>query len=63
MLSYTNSAGGDPYVATGSTPGLMVIRIEEGGRRGEVIGVVRVSNLDESGVERADPHGIRVRRQ
>jgi hypothetical protein len=54
---------GDPHVSTGTTPGVMVMRIEEGGRRGDVIGIVRISNIDAGGVERADPHGIRVRRR
>jgi DNA-binding beta-propeller fold protein YncE len=58
-----NPLSGDPHVATGSTPGMMVMRIEEGGRRGEVIGIVRISNVDSLGVERADAHGIRIRRR
>jgi hypothetical protein len=41
----------------------MAMRIEEEGRRGDVIGIVRISNIDAAGVERADPHGIRVRRR
>lgn len=62
-LRGTNPLSGDPHVSTGSTPGLMVIRIEEGGRRGEVVGIVRISNIDGGGIERADAHGIRVRRR
>lgn len=54
---------GDPHVSTGTTPGLMVIKIEDGGRLGEVLGVARVSNIGSDGVDRADPHGIRVRRR
>ena len=54
---------GDPHVSTGTTPGMMIMRIEEGGRRGDVIGIVRISNVDAAGVDRADPHGIRVRRR
>ncbi len=54
---------GDPHVATGSTPGLMVIQIEQGGARGVVKGIVPVSNIGADGLERADPHGIRVRRK
>ena len=54
---------GDPHVSAGTTPGVMVMRIEEEGRRGDVIGIVRISNIDAAGVERADPHGIRVRRR
>lgn len=53
---------GDPHVATGTTPGLMVLQVEQGGRRGGVKGVARVSRVDSAGVERADPHAVRVRR-
>jgi hypothetical protein len=53
---------GDPHVSTGSTPGLGVIRLHQDGRKGELVAVHRISNLDAGGVERADPHGIRVRR-
>ena len=53
---------GDPHVATGTTPGLMVLQVDRGGRWGAVKGVVRVSRRDAEGVERADPHAVRVRR-
>ena len=56
-----NPLSGDPHVATGSTPGMGIYAIEESGRRGRLKAVVRVSNLDANGVERADPHGIAVR--
>jgi hypothetical protein len=52
---------GDPHASTGSTPGLMVVRLRGGGRSGVVEGIVPVSNRDAAGVERADPHGIGVR--
>jgi DNA-binding beta-propeller fold protein YncE len=52
---------GDPHVSTGSTPGFAIMAIHEGGSGGELKGVVRISNRDAAGVERADPHGIRVR--
>jgi hypothetical protein len=51
---------GDPHNATGSTPGLGVIRIRDGGRSGELAGVIRFSNVHE-GTELADPHAVRVR--
>ena len=54
---------GDPHVSTGTTPGLMVIKVEDGGRLGVVVGIVRVSNVGADGIDRADPHGIRVRRR
>ena len=57
-----NPLSGDPHVATGSTPGLAVVKVTEGGRNGFLKGVARISNLDATGIERADPHGLRVRR-
>jgi DNA-binding beta-propeller fold protein YncE len=52
---------GDPHIATGTTPGLGVLRVTEGGRDGEVIGIARLTNVGADGVERADPHALRVR--
>lgn len=52
---------GDPHVATGSTPGIGIIPVTSGGRHGTLQTVVPISNLDADGIERADPHGIRVR--
>ena len=52
---------GDPHVSTGSTPGVAVVRLEANGRRGVMSAIHRIGNLDAAGVERADPHGIRVR--
>ena len=56
-----NPLSGDPHVSTGAAPGMMVIQVTAGGRRGEVKGIVRISNLDAAQVERGDAHGIRVR--
>ena len=53
---------GDPHVATGSTPGIGIVQVEAGGRAGALKAVVPISNRDAAGAERADPHGIRVRR-
>jgi hypothetical protein len=53
---------GDPHASTGSTPGVLVIELLQGGRSGAVRGLARISNVDAGGVERADAHGIRVRR-
>lgn len=58
-----NPLSGDPHVATGSTPGLGVVKLDQGGRSGSLRTVVRISNIDNMGVERADAHGIRVRRK
>jgi hypothetical protein len=53
---------GDPHVATGTTPGLGILEVLEDGRNGRLKGLVRLTNVGEDGVERADPHGLRVRR-
>jgi DNA-binding beta-propeller fold protein YncE len=46
--------------AEGTTPGLGVIRVAEGGRSGVFEAVVPISHMVE-GAEVADPHGLRVR--
>lgn len=53
---------GDPHNATGATPGLGIIEVTDGGRSGRLRAIVRLTNIGEDGVERADPHGLRVRR-
>lgn len=58
-----NPLSGSPHAATGSTPGLGVIQLTQGGKVGELKSVVPISNIDAAGVERADSHGIRVRRK
>ncbi|MDP9492513.1 MAG: hypothetical protein M3P42_10010 [Actinomycetota bacterium] len=52
---------GDPHASTGSTPGVGVIRVEQGGRSGTLQAIERISNVDATGVDRSDPHGLRVR--
>lgn len=52
---------GDPHASTGSTPGLGVIEINKNGRGGRMKAIVRISNVDEAGIERADAHGMRLR--
>jgi DNA-binding beta-propeller fold protein YncE len=54
---------GDPHIATGATPGLGVIELTGGGSGGALTAVLRVTNVDASGVERADAHAVRVRRK
>ncbi len=54
---------GDPHSSTGTDPGLLIVRLTEFGLNGEVRGLVRISNVDAGGVERADPHGIQMRRK
>lgn len=53
---------GDPHASTGSTPGLLVLEVLQDGRALAVRGLTRITNVDAAGVERADGHGIRVRR-
>ncbi|MGQ0639865.1 MAG: hypothetical protein ACT4P6_03695 [Gemmatimonadaceae bacterium] len=53
---------GDPHIATGKTPGLGIIDLTDGGRSGALKAIVRVTNVDSTGVERADAHAVRVRR-
>jgi hypothetical protein len=38
-----------------------VIDVRQGGRRGFLEAIARIANVDAGGVDRADPHGIRVR--
>jgi len=45
--------------AVGTTPGLGILRVEAGGRRGVFYARVPISHIV-GGVERADPHGLRV---
>jgi DNA-binding beta-propeller fold protein YncE len=54
--------GNNPLVnnAQGNTPGLGVIRVQEGGRHGTLETIFRISNFFD-GAERADPHGLAVR--
>jgi hypothetical protein len=54
---------GDPHVTTGTTPGLGIIQLEQNGRSGVLRSIVRMTNVDAGGVERADPHAVRVRRK
>ncbi|GJL54021.1 MAG: hypothetical protein NPIRA02_11530 [Nitrospirales bacterium] len=66
--AFTNLRGIHPLTANnksvnnakGSTPGLMVIKVKNGGRNGEVVGIVRISNM-KNDKETADPHGLAVR--
>ena len=54
--------GSGGHAAFGGDPGLGVIRVEQGGRRGTLQAVAPLSNLFGSvnGENRADPHGIAV---
>jgi hypothetical protein len=52
---------GDPHNATGSTPGLGIIRLTDGGRSGELAAIVPMVNPDLQANQAPDPHGLRVR--
>jgi hypothetical protein len=56
-----NPLTGDPHSSLGTDPGMLVIRVHDSGMDGEIRRLVRISNRDAGGIERADPHGIRLR--
>jgi DNA-binding beta-propeller fold protein YncE len=52
---------GDPHNATGSTPGLGILQVTEGGRSGSLMAVVRLENPHRVGSQAPDPHGLQIR--
>ena len=52
---------GDPHNAVGSTPGVGIIQITEGGRSGALHSILRITNPDQQPKQQPDPHGLRVR--
>lgn len=56
-----NPLTADPHVSTGSTPGVGVLKVLEGGRDATLEAVAGVSNVDAAGVERADVHAMTIR--
>ncbi|HXV33811.1 MAG TPA: hypothetical protein VD769_07355 [Gaiellaceae bacterium] len=52
---------GDPHASTGSTPGLGILRVRKDGKTGALTAIARIANVDAGGIDRADPHGLRVR--
>ncbi|MCC6620493.1 MAG: hypothetical protein IT385_04520 [Deltaproteobacteria bacterium] len=50
------------HASFGTVPGVGVFKVSKNGARGELMSVVPISNIDAQGVERADGHGIAVRR-
>jgi DNA-binding beta-propeller fold protein YncE len=56
-----NPLTADPHVSTGSTPGVGVIKVLQGGESGIFEAVAPVSNIDANNVERADMHAITIR--
>ncbi len=56
-LTGNNPAAGN---AIGATPGVGIVRVEQGGRTGVLQALAPISHVI-GGVERADPHALRVR--
>lgn len=56
-----NPLTADPHVSTGSTPGIGIIKVLKNGRGGAFKALAPVSNVDQSGVERADVHALTIR--
>ncbi|MGP3959864.1 hypothetical protein ACTWPT_28020 [Nonomuraea sp. 3N208] len=56
-----NPLSGDPHSSHGTNPGMLIIRMTDEGRTGQVLGLIPITNVDAAGTERADAHGIRVR--
>jgi hypothetical protein len=56
-----NPLTADPHVSTGSTPGVGILKLRQGGRDARFEAVAPVSNVDASGVERADVHAMTLR--
>jgi hypothetical protein len=54
---------GDPHASTGTTPGLGVVQVQNNGSTGFVKAIAPISNVGADGVERADAHGIALRRK
>ena len=46
-----NPLSGSPHVATGSTPGLGVIQVKQGGKSGALASVIPIHNVDAAGVD------------
>jgi hypothetical protein len=56
-----NPLTADPHVSTGSTPGIGVIKVLQGGQGGTFKSLASVTNVDDGDVERADVHALTIR--
>ena len=56
-----NPLTADPHVSTGTTPGIGVVKVREGGQDGTFEAIARVNNVDAEDVERADVHALSIR--
>jgi len=52
---------GDPHNARGTTPGLGIIQVTEGGRDGRLLARVPLTNAQQQPGQAPDAHGLRVR--
>ena len=52
---------GDPHNAQGTTPGLGIIQVTEGGRSGSLMARVPLTNANQQPGQAPDAHGLRVR--
>lgn len=52
---------GDPHNARGSTPGMGIIQVTEGGRNGQLMAIVPLTNPNQQPKQTPDAHGLRVR--
>ena len=51
----------DPHVSTGTTPGVGILKVTQGGRSATFEAVAPASNIDDAGIERADVHAMTIR--
>lgn len=51
----------DPHVSTGSTPGVGILKVTQEGRDARLEAVAPVTNIDATGIERADVHAMTLR--
>jgi hypothetical protein len=56
-----NPLTADPHVSTGAIPGVGIVKITQGGSNGAFETVAAMSNIDATGVERADAHALWAR--
>ena len=52
---------GDPHNAQGTTPGLGIIQVTQGGRSGSLLARVPLTNPNQQPGQAPDAHGLRVR--
>ena len=63
LAARTGAAQRRPARIDGFDAGLAVVQVQQGGLTGFVKAIAPISNVDAAGVERADAHGIALRRK